>query len=1171
MAEYVSKKNTSEKKSRYNTDPIKGFIGICEKKPYHGINGDTVSILNIMYYVCGDLREPVTDELFEDWILDSTGESVDVSVAGHTISVQSFSRSIRDNEELFIDYSAKLSFREYRRDRNSEPVRKNLFVDSFQSDKLFKKVTVGSPAEALRNKGRVFFPVDKCKYVFEVEDGRKGELVHLVPHIKKEVSEQETFVSVSSQKKMFGNQAENARNLFEVLVSFYSDMRMLCGEMPTGKIDRCMSKSMPLEATVSYALAAWIKKNMDNIKWDDAGGLEEEERLSVKDTVAALEALDTTAQTAENDGGKEFENDINPMSGTQELSVNEKLCRCYLKNQNEFKETYDSKTVGCMSNELRNILISLGQNFITVISGTPGGAKGALCDEIGNALGLTDMMEIDKKSISRYYQQQVSRKWNAECGVRELISSSGSPLNSIFSYLDYESRDKDDRVKLPYIYALKRIGNSSIDEYFEDFLNIGKEWYRKEEQMIGETQFRLSKNLRILMTINNQEKIDSDEFAAIANIIDVPDAEKIVEELRELTRQSKTGVIRAFYEQVRVKNFEPGLVKEEKWQVERAVCQKTGERCNAMMDLLEESVQVDGRRFSFERRRLEHAISRYYLTARYCHSRDKKPSDDDIKKLVPRGVIIDEECIFESAYREGNVVALDYAFAQRLIPSVTRRQGEVTVQNMVEIVEFLFRYGLFKTASVLKDAVDWGMVKIADELSEDSNNEYIIKKCRSIYAREFQYAVGFATGNAFVEHICGLVNQFRDKNVYTRNVIVNMLICLTQGFITVFSGRPGCGKTSICKILGECLGMANSTSKDRVTSIAAYPEFTDRRNEFVNPERFLMVSTERGWTSKRDFIGYYNPLTEQFDKTNALLYNAFLVMNSEASSADPENIWPPCFVLLDEANLSPMEYYWADFMNLCEEWSESNSIDLGGGRVFHIPESLHFMATINNDHTTEILSPRLIDRANVIDLPRAEMSRVKVDKKLSIRPVRWSDMKKYLGCSENETELETDPKYDVYRDVKAYVEENFAVSISPRTDIAVSRYWTVARRLFTEESYTKKKDIVDTLRGQLENGDPDHEKLKQIRLCVYKKGEIPRLDTSEEYTSVRCGEALIALDYAVAQRVLPKLTDISGDRAFDDLIGLLILLLEKHLYKSAGIVVDMIQRGYDTGFYNFFR
>ena len=73
--------------------------------------------------------------------------------------------------------------------------------------------------------------------------------------------------------------------------------------------------------------------------------------------------------------------------------------------------------------------------------------------------------------------------------------------------------------------------------------------------------------------------------------------------------------------------------------------------------------------------------------------------------------------------------------------------------------------------------------------------------------------------------------------------------------------------------------------------------------------------------------------------------------------------------MLDEANLSPMEYYWADFMNLCDDLSGDETVSLGENVEFKVSPALRFLATINNDHTTEILSPRLIDRAWIVSLP----------------------------------------------------------------------------------------------------------------------------------------------------------------------------------------------------------
>ena len=57
-------------------------------------------------------------------------------------------------------------------------------------------------------------------------------------------------------------------------------------------------------------------------------------------------------------------------------------------------------------------------------------------------------------------------------------------------------------------------------------------------------------------------------------------------------------------------------------------------------------------------------------------------------------------------------------------------------------------------------------------------------------------------------------------------------------------------------------------------------------------------------------------------------------------------------------------------MNICDDLGSHSKVNLGEDYVFGIPETLHFVATINNDHTTETLSPRLIDRAWIIILPQ---------------------------------------------------------------------------------------------------------------------------------------------------------------------------------------------------------
>src|SRR5699024_2312845 len=81
---------------------------------------------------------------------------------------------------------------------------------------------------------------------------------------------------------------------------------------------------------------------------------------------------------------------------------------------------------------------------------------------------------------------------------------------------------------------------------------------------------------------------------------------------------------------------------------------------------------------------------------------------------------------------------------------------------------------------------------------------------------------------------------------------------------------------------------------------------------------------------------------------------------------------PMAFIILDEANLSPIEHYWSTFYNLTDSIAtQSNllSISLGNNLNLEFANNLRFIATINYDQTTENLSPRVIDRANIIQIP----------------------------------------------------------------------------------------------------------------------------------------------------------------------------------------------------------
>ena len=412
-------------------------------------------------------------------------------------------------------------------------------------------------------------------------------------------------------------------------------------------------------------------------------------------------------------------------------------------------------------------------------------------------------------------------------------------------------------------------------------------------------------------------------------------------------------------------------------------------------------------------------------------------------------------------------------------------------EKMVEVA-----FDGFMASKMLHAAAEWE--------NEQTNNQYmeLTDKVASIPMLN-------KAPEELIEYLCRVI-QIRRPN-YSKNTIINIAICLTQGFLTVFSGEPGCGKTSICNIFGEVLGL---------NKIADMIECPADSKETVG--RYVAVSVERGWTSKRDFVGYYNPLSKTFDKSNRRIYDALHQLDTEKRAGIFKL---PYIILLDEANLSPMEYYWSDFMNICDDLGSHSKVNLGEDYVFGIPETLHFVATINNDHTTETLSPRLIDRAWIIILPQLNLRDYSSSGNEASIPaeeievISWNSLRDAFTPAKDECFF-TPEIQKCYDSVIAKLREK-KFTVSPRIDIAIKRYWAIASKYF-------------------------------------------------EMDDTKTAATTIALDYAIAQRILPKIVG-NGEEFEKWLKEFSSLCSSNGLNTSAAILKDIIERGnQQMKYYQFF-
>lgn len=414
---------------------------------------------------------------------------------------------------------------------------------------------------------------------------------------------------------------------------------------------------------------------------------------------------------------------------------------------------------------------------------------------------------------------------------------------------------------------------------------------------------------------------------------------------------------------------------------------------------------------------------------------------DYVKELEQKNLQLEERLSlvedFERLSNEYNEMQDNYAQAQKSyddkVLELNEKKKELKkIEN--EVKAFISKeLNSADTTKMLRTAFDPyisnAMIEAAGNYRDDEemaqykniSNEMQIVDCQEIGKKEL---------------IDTLVEGVQKIRNYKRNDIINMYICLSQNFLTIFSGEPGTGKTSICNILASSLGLN---------------KFGKSNN--ISKNRYVPVSVERGWTSKRDLIGYFNPLTKKYDRSNAKIYDGLMILNEEN-----KNSRFPFLILLDEANLSPIEYYWADFMRAADRLENDIYINIGLDQDIYIPKTLHFLATVNNDQTTERLSPRLIDRAWIVKLPKTSITEATVNPEDCFSNiVLWSDFEKAFVFSDSkEMSLKT-----VAEQIYKLFDEHH-LTVSPRIQQSIKKYVCVAQEIMEDEvDVTKKQKALD--------------------------------------------------------------------------------------------------------------
>jgi len=148
-------------------------------------------------------------------------------------------------------------------------------------------------------------------------------------------------------------------------------------------------------------------------------------------------------------------------------------------------------------------------------------------------------------------------------------------------------------------------------------------------------------------------------------------------------------------------------------------------------------------------------------------------------------------------------------------------------------------------------------------------------------------------------------------------------------------------------------------------------DFLNLSNIKYNNDNYVIVPVGANWTENRNVVGYYNVLTKSYQHTPSL----DLLLKAESKVKDKK----PYFLILDEMNLSHVERYFSDFLSAMESNKpiplHRNSDEDKEKEVpenIKIPDNVFIIGTVNIDETTYMFSPKVLDRANVLEFKTFE-------------------------------------------------------------------------------------------------------------------------------------------------------------------------------------------------------
>ena len=271
------------------------------------------------------------------------------------------------------------------------------------------------------------------------------------------------------------------------------------------------------------------------------------------------------------------------------------------------------------------------------------------------------------------------------------------------------------------------------------------------------------------------------------------------------------------------------------------------------------------------------------------------------------------------------------------IATLNHKVGELMIEKDKILAMKVSQLGLKPDESAEEEK------EMTNTKEEDKNTGIRFSKLNDIDEEYKNYKIKNYGNNFTLPELCENFRNFaasRLKLYYTTNMMQLFISSLASTKLVILQGISGTGKTSLAYAWGKFLKHDS-----------------------------CVASVQPSWRDRTELFGYFNEFTKKFNETE--------VLKEMYIAGYTDDIYT---IILDEMNISRVEYYFAEMLSILEmpnkdEWIvelvpnvwKNDPKKLMGGKL-KIPSNMWYIGTINNDDSTFMVTDKVYDRAMPIDI-----------------------------------------------------------------------------------------------------------------------------------------------------------------------------------------------------------